>query len=144
MISLNDYQRQASITSGDIAPAEGIECMLRFFGMDTPAAKYLATELGEKQSEEEGTKPARLLVAALGLAGESGEFADGIKKIVRHGHFLSREKLIEELGDVLWYVAEAASAVGVNLSDVAAQNIAKLQKRYPSGFSEEASRNRVA
>lgn len=145
MISLNEFQCRAAATSGDIDPAKGIECVLRFLGMDAPAANYLATELGEKQSEEEGGLwPARLFVAALGLTGEAGEFADGIKKIVRRGHCVSKEKLIEELGDVLWYVAEAASAIGVNLSDVAAQNIAKLQKRYPDGFSEEASRNRVA
>lgn len=84
----------------------------------------------------------RKIISALGLAGEAGEFANMIKKITAHGHDIPPDKLAEELGDVMWYVAEAATACGLTLNEIAASNIAKLQARYPEGFSEEASRNR--
>lgn len=78
----------------------------------------------------------------LGLSGEAGEVAGTIKKILHHGHFYSIEKLAEELGDVLWYVADLCTTAGVSLESVALGNIAKLEQRYPDGFSAEASRNR--
>ena len=81
---------------------------------------------------------------ALGIAGEAGEVADIIKKHVGHGHELDRTKLTKELGDVLWYVAALAHDIGVDLSTVARENVEKLKTRYPDGFSQERSRNRVA
>jgi len=84
----------------------------------------------------------RLIIAALGLAGEAGEFANMVKKRTAHGHEISPSILADELGDVLWYIAEAATACGLSLGDLAQQNINKLRKRYPEGFSEERSRNR--
>ena len=84
----------------------------------------------------------RKIVAALGLAGEGGEFANKIKKMIAHGHPISDDELAEELGDVLWYVAEAASACGLTLNDIARMNVDKLRARYPEGFSEERSINR--
>ena len=83
-----------------------------------------------------------LVCAALGLAGESGEFADAIKKFRYHGHQLDYAHLIEEVGDVLWYCALAARELGVTLEDVANENVLKLQRRYPGGFSVERSVNR--
>lgn len=56
-----------------------------------------------------------LAVLALGVAGEAGEVADYIKKVVGHGHALDKDKLTKELGDVMWYVAVLSSAIGVNL-----------------------------
>jgi NTP pyrophosphatase (non-canonical NTP hydrolase) len=82
-------------------------------------------------------------MVALGLCGESGEFADHIKKGLHHGHKIDRDYLTKELGDVLWYVAVAADKLGIALEAVANQNIEKLEKRYPDGFDEEKSRNRV-
>ena len=79
---------------------------------------------------------------ALGLAGEAGEVADEIKKIVGHGHALDKDKLAKEIGDVCWYIAALCNDLGINLSDVAQANIDKLWKRYPEGFSQDASRNR--
>lgn len=79
---------------------------------------------------------------ALGIAGEAGEVADYIKKVVYHGHELSREKLAEELGDVLWYVSYLSSIAGFSLRDVAEMNINKLRKRYPDGWEKEKSINR--
>lgn len=84
----------------------------------------------------------RQIIAALGLAGEAGEFANMIKKLTAHGHEIPKENLSEELGDVMWYVAEAASALGLSLDEIATQNIEKLKNRYPEGFSEERSKNR--
>ena len=88
----------------------------------------------------EGEK--RLMVSALGLAGEAGEFANLVKKMTAHGHPLDPEALEDELGDVLWYLAEAATACGLDLEEVGRKNVAKLQKRYPNGFNEEDSYNR--
>jgi NTP pyrophosphatase (non-canonical NTP hydrolase) len=79
---------------------------------------------------------------ALGLAGESGEVADIIKKTFYHGHPLDKEALHKELGDVLWYLAVMADALGYDLDDIAQANVDKLRARYPEGFSEERSLNR--
>lgn len=84
-----------------------------------------------------------LTLAALGLAGESGEFADEVKKHLFHGHPLDRERLQKELGDVLWYVASGCLALGVTLEEVAQANVDKLRARYPEGFDPERSRNRT-
>ena len=84
----------------------------------------------------------RLVIAALGLAGEAGEFANMVKKLTAHGHDIPTEKLAEELGDVLWYVAEAATACNLPLGEIAWENVNKLRRRYPEGFSQEKSINR--
>jgi len=84
----------------------------------------------------------RVLMACLGLAGESGETVDYLKKVIYHYHTLDREKLQKELGDVLWYVAEMCSALDISLEDVMVQNIAKLKERYPEGFETNRSINR--
>lgn len=89
-------------------------------------------------SEEEA-----LVNAAMGLCGESGEFIDHVKKVRFHGHPLDREYLCKELGDVAWYLAEAAWALGLSMEEVFAGNLGKLQKRYPDGFSAERSVNRT-
>ena len=80
--------------------------------------------------------------AVMGLCGESGEACDIVKKHLFHGHELDREALIKELGDVAWYLAEAAEALDVSLDEVFERNIEKLKKRYPEGFSSERSINR--
>ncbi len=69
--------------------------------------------------------------AGLGLTGESGEAAELIKKHLFQGHELNSERLVEELGDVLWYIALTAEILGVGLEDIARKNIEKLKKRYP-------------
>lgn len=84
-----------------------------------------------------------LAYLALGLIGESGEVAEQIKKHFRHGHALDVTHLEEELGDVLWYVAVLADALGVDLDQVAGNNVDKLKRRYPEGFSEKHSRERA-
>lgn len=81
--------------------------------------------------------------AAMGMVGEAAEALDHMKKVLEQGHDLDFEKLIEETGDNLWYIAKMARYCGVTLEDVARQNIEKLRKRYPEGFSVESSVNRV-
>lgn len=80
-----------------------------------------------------------LINSVMGLCGESGEAIDIVKKWFAHGHALDKEKLIKELGDVAWYLAEAATALDVNLEDILQGNIDKLKKRYPEGFETEKS-----
>jgi len=89
-------------------------------------------------SQEDATN-----MAALGLCGEAGEFAELWKKTRYHGHTFDKLEAVKELGDVLWYLASAASAFGLSLSDIAQANIDKLHKRYPDGFSSKASINRT-
>lgn len=84
-----------------------------------------------------------LVAWTMGIAGETGEFVDGVKKTLFHGHDLNREEKAKELGDILYYVARAAEVLGYSLEEIAVINIEKLKKRYPDGFSFEASRNRV-
>jgi NTP pyrophosphatase (non-canonical NTP hydrolase) len=80
---------------------------------------------------------------AMGLAGEAGEVVDLLKKHLGHGHDLDKVKLTKELGDVLWYVSAIAQSAGLDLGEIAHANVEKLRKRYPNGFSVEASRNRA-
>lgn len=87
-------------------------------------------------------KDFRMMVVTLGLAGEVGEVADHVKKVQGHGHELDEDHLIEELGDILWYVANLADVLNVSMSEVATRNISKLKARYPEGFSSERSINR--
>ena len=79
----------------------------------------------------------------MGLCGESGEVIDIVKKHLAQGHELDKEKIIKELGDVAWYMAAIATVLDVELEDVLVQNIEKLKRRYPEGFSTEKSVNRT-
>lgn len=85
----------------------------------------------------------RRMIATLGLCGESGEFADLVKKIHGHGHPFEEDQLRKELGDVLWYVAEVCTAFGWDLGAIAYQNLCKLRSRYPDGFDAARSLNRA-
>lgn len=91
-----------------------------------------------------GERPWRegLVYSALSLTGEASEYGELIKKMLFHGHVVAPEKLLEELGDALWSIAYAAHVNGATLEQVAGVANAKLLKRYPNGFSEQASRNR--
>lgn len=83
-----------------------------------------------------------LINGVMGLCGESGEAIDIVKKHLAQGHELDREKLAKELGDVAWYLAETATAIGYSLDDICRMNIEKLKARYPEGFSAENSIHR--
>ena len=86
-----------------------------------------------------------LLQGVMGMSGESGEALDIVKKIMFQGHELNeatKEHLIRELGDVLWYVATTAEALGVPLETVMQVNVDKLKARYPMTFDAERSQHR--
>ena len=88
-----------------------------------------------------GTKDV-LINSVMGLCGEAGEAIDIVKKWLAQGHELDRAHLVRELGDVAWYLAEAATALDVPLEDVLQANLDKLQKRFPEGFDTSASVHR--
>lgn len=83
-----------------------------------------------------------VLNGVLGLNGESGECADMVKKHLFQGHELDTEHLAKELGDVAWYLAVSARAIGYDLETVLQMNVDKLRKRYPNGFETERSLHR--
>lgn len=89
------------------------------------------------------SKEQMLINSVMGLCGESGEAIDIVKKWYAHGHELDREHLKKELGDIAWYLAEAATALDLDLSDVLECNIEKLKRRYPEGFEKERSVDRI-
>lgn len=84
----------------------------------------------------------RLLHAGVGLATETGEFLDAIKKTVFYGRELDRVNLKEELGDILWYIAIAMDELGTDFETEMNRNIEKLEQRYPEKFTFEKSENR--
>lgn len=83
-----------------------------------------------------------LINAVMGLCGESGEAIDLVKKHLAQGHEFDKEKFAKELGDIAWYLAEAAYAIDMPLEEVLKGNIDKLKKRFPDGFDSEKSINR--
>ena len=98
--------------------------------------------------DRKGSNINRLTTAAVGISAEGGEFMEIVKKMVFQGkpwNADNREHLIIELGDVLWYVAQACMALEVSFDDVVATNVEKLKKRYPGGeFDVFHSENRAA
>lgn len=85
-----------------------------------------------------------LINSVMGLCGESGEAIDIVKKWFAQGHELDKEHLAKELGDIAWYLAEAATALDITLEEVLQANIDKLKKRYPEGFDSDKSQKRTA
>lgn len=128
MLSINEYQSLAMRTNDG-------RCTNRLFDL---TLTYLGTE-----DRTDLPELGELINGALGLPGEAGEVADAIKKYIFHGHEFNREEIIKELGDVCWYVVMLCHAINVPLEVVLNQNIEKLKKRYPDGFSESASINRT-
>ena len=88
------------------------------------------------------TQDEHILNGALGLTGESGEVADIVKKHLMQGHPLDITHIAKELGDICWYIAETATAIGYDLETIMQMNVDKLMKRYPEGFSSERSQHR--
>lgn len=119
-MNLDDYQQTAHETAIYGGVTEMIAERIRMDGSDQIATEFLP-----------------LAYCALGLSGEAGEFSNKIKKVLRdrEGKLDPEiiEDLIDELGDVLWYAAEAASRLNATLSVVAEQNLAKLQARRTHG-----------
>ena len=113
-----------------------------------PSKDYQSFTESLDNLDREGANIQRLLTAAVGLSAEGGEFMEIVKKMVFQGkpwNDDNREHLIIELGDAMWYVMQACSALDVSLEDVVAKNVEKLKKRYPGGeFDVYKSENRSA
>ena len=77
-----------------------------------------------------------LINSVMGLCGESGEAIDIVKKWLAQGHELDKDHLAKELGDIAWYLAEAATALDLSLEDILQANLDNLKKRYPQGFDK--------
>jgi NTP pyrophosphatase (non-canonical NTP hydrolase) len=77
-----------------------------------------------------------LMHSVYGLCGEVGEYADAVKKHQVYGRPFDAENAIEEIGDIMWFVALAADCLGVDLNEIADRNIKKLAKRYPDRYSD--------
>lgn len=124
-ITMDDYQSKALSTAAidKDGPLAGMQLGILTLGLSGESAEFL--EL------------------AMAMAVRSGKFADYMKKVLGHGHDLDREKVVKELGDVLWYVAMIAEMVDIPLSEVAETNNKKLANRYPNGFESEKSINRT-
>ena len=88
----------------------------------------------------------RLLTASVGMCAEAGEFTEVVKKIVFQGKPVNEENLFHlkrELGDIMWYVAQACMGLDISLDEVLAMNVEKLAARYPDGaFDVHYSENR--
>ena len=110
--------------------------------LDYPALASRLTEL-----EVSGTNVTQLLTAALGLAAESGEFTEVVKKIFLQGKPYNEENVFHmkrELGDICWYLAQACMALDTTFDEVIEMNVEKLKARYPGGeFDVHHSENRV-
>jgi len=99
------------------------------------------------QLDEKGANIERLLTAGVGINAEGGEFLEIIKKMIFQGkpwNADNKEHLLIELGDIMWYVAQACMALEVTIDEVVARNVTKLEKRYPGGsFDVYYSENRA-
>lgn len=96
-------------------------------------------ELAKRTSNKKLYEIDHIYNGVLGLAGEAGECCDLVKKHFFQDNRPITDELIDELGDVLWYIAETASAIGVSMNEIAVANIVKLKKRYPKGFEADRS-----
>jgi NTP pyrophosphatase (non-canonical NTP hydrolase) len=92
------------------------------------------------------TATERLVHACLGLQTETGEVATEIKRMHIYGKPLDAKRIVhivEELGDIMWYMAIAADAIGVSFSDILQNNITKLCERFPDAYSNDAAEARA-
>ena len=108
---------------------------------------FLALSERLVELDEKGANIERLLTAGVGINAEGGEFLEIIKKMIFQGKPFNadnKEHMIIELGDLMWYVAQACMALEVSFDDVIARNVKKLEKRYPDGtFDIYFSENRA-
>ena len=108
---------------------------------DHEAFVYRVQEL-----EGQGFHSERLLTASVGMCAEAGEFTEVVKKIVFQGKPVNEENMFHlkrELGDIMWYVAQACMGLGVSLDEIIEMNVDKLKARYPGGeFDVHYSENR--
>lgn len=134
-MTINEYQKSAMRTNDGFCNDRLLREARRF--------AELSMIYGHKDAVTIiGYDPGELINGALGLPGESGEVADLIKKGIFHDHNINIGDLVKELGDVCWYLALICHSINIPLEEIMSENIEKLKRRYPEGFSSEASINR--
>lgn len=101
-------------------------------------AHFVAERFTKRHETVEG-----LLHAAIGIAGEGGELLDAIKKVWVYGQNLNRENAVEELGDLEFYMEAMRNLIGATRDEVLNANIAKLEKRYPTGYTDALAAARL-
>lgn len=99
-------------------------------------------KLADRTSNHALTPWQKMSNGCMGMCGEAGECIDILKKVEFQGHSFDPNRLIDELGDVMWYAAQTATGLGISLEDVAKANINKLKARYPDHFTPEQSIHR--
>jgi len=111
-----------------------------------PSKNADAFEYRIQELRGEGFETHRLLTAAVGMSAEAGEFTEVVKKIIFQGKPVNEENMFHlkrELGDIMWYVAQACMGLNVSLDEVIEMNVDKLKARYPGGdFDVHYSENR--
>ena len=111
-----------------------------------PSKNADAFEYRIQELRGEGFETHRLLTAAVGMSAESGEFTEVVKKIIFQGKPVNEENMFHlkrELGDIMWYVAQACMGLNISLDEVIEMNVDKLRSRYPGGeFDVHQSENR--
>lgn len=130
-MTVNEYQKAALRTEAPKSLYKAPGAVLKVFAT-----------MGIVSNPEEDLSLIRLLEGLMGLSGEAGEAIDLMKKTLFQGHKVDREHMAKELGDIAWYLALAADAIGYDLETVFQMNIEKLKTRYPNGFEVERSLNR--
>ena len=112
---------------------------------ESKSSESFSVRLRELYSE--GLPVERLLTAAVGMSAESGEFTEVVKKMIFQGKPVNEENLFHlkrELGDVMWYVAQACMALDTSFDEIVEMNVEKLKARYPGGeFDVYKSENRA-
>lgn len=130
-MTINEYQKLALRTESP-----------KTIGGPAEKALLIFATLGVVSNPDEVTSLVRFLEGVLGMGGESGEAEDILKKTLFQGHRFDREHAAKELGDVAWYLALAADAIGYDLETILQMNIDKLENRYPDGFEADRSIHR--
>jgi NTP pyrophosphatase (non-canonical NTP hydrolase) len=126
-LTMDEYQRLAARTICDQAKA---------------LERVGGPEVGAEDGNFPSLVPIQLMHSLIGIQNEAGELAKIVQGWIYYGKRLSQESLIEEYGDLLWYVAEGLTAICVSMGAVGTGNIAKLRARYPGRYTDEAAANR--
>lgn len=126
-----------------------VECWNREYTPTLEELRKWPLSINDYQKEALRTEPKKMMTkidrivnGLMGLNGEAGEAIDILKKHLFQGHELNEEHLAKELGDIAWYLAVSADAIGYDLEKIFRMNIEKLRVRYPNGFETERSTRR--
>ena len=112
-----------------------------------PSKEHEAFIYRLQELEGQGFPTERLLTAAVGMSAEAGEFTEVVKKIIFQGKPVTEENMFHlkrELGDIMWYVAQACIGMNISIDEILQMNVDKLADRYPDGsFDVHYSENRA-